>query len=192
MFSGLTSASLRTWVAGLQRELPHPACGQGVADTAPGEAAQPCQTTASVPSRPLCQPMGGSLRKIEHTYLTAHPDTCTVLLFCYSLNIRAQWSSVSTFRHLSLAECTFSSFLALKLRIYWEKYWNVLWYSVPVLFFQWPKDKKSTPRIFPVMILQGVCVLERYNFWAVIWRVDETDFSGCPQTLRFSILRFMT
>lgn len=114
MFSGLTSASLRTWVAGLQRELPHPACGQGVEDTAPGEAAQPCQTTTSVPSRPLCQPMGGSLRKIEHTYLTAHPDSCTVLLLCYSLNIWAQRSSVSTFRHLSLAECTLSSFFGAK------------------------------------------------------------------------------
>jgi len=105
VFSGLTSASLRTWVAGLQRELPNPACWQGTADTASGQTAQPCQTAATVPPRPLCQPMGGSLRKIEHTYLTAHPDSCTVVLFWYGLNMTALWSSEIALWHASLVEC---------------------------------------------------------------------------------------
>jgi len=34
--------------------------------------------------------MGGSLRKIEHTYPKAHPDSCTVVWFCYGFDERAQ------------------------------------------------------------------------------------------------------
>ena len=120
-FSGLTSASLRTWVAGLQRELPNPACWQGAADTASGQTAQPCATAPFVSSRPLCQPVGGSLRKIEHTYLRAHPDSCTVVLFCYGSNIRTQRSSEIAPWHASLLNAS-ARFLALNQRIYWEKY----------------------------------------------------------------------